>query len=216
MKFNKNPISITKNSSPWANDMVDIALIIGKIMKKDINFKFQNLNIRNSLDLFRIINPNSNLGRITKTKIPSSNSKNNFSMNNLPITSRVVALFNNEYRFISKNSQSYTKIDVVSGVPPNFNPNNENYSFEDLNKQLENSIYDFIMRFKFLIFFKLILFIRLIGKKFEKEIKYDQFPSPDEALNHPFLSQSILFYSKKYFICFYKEIDIRMRPSDVS
>lgn len=58
--------------------------------------------------------------------------------------------------------------------------------------------------------------IRLIGKTFEKNIKYDQFTSPEEALNHPFLSQ------RKYYLFHNKmekkliEIDIRMLPSDIS
>lgn len=59
-------------------------------------------------------------------------------------------------------------------------------------------------------------FNRLIGKTFEKNIKYDQFTSPEEALNHPFLSQ------RKYHLLSLKmeiiliEIDIRMLPSDIS
>jgi len=147
MKYNPQPISITKNSAPWASDMVDIALILGKILKKDATFKYKNLNIRSPLDLFEIINPSSNFPKIPKHKsLSSASNKNIDSPYNLSITSRVVAMFNNEYRFQSTDNSTLSIVDVDLGVPPNFNPNNENFSIEDLNKQLENSIYDFIMR----------------------------------------------------------------------
>lgn len=38
-------------------------------------------------------------------------------------------------------------------------------------------------------------FRRLVGKSYVKNIKYDQFPSPNEALEHPFLVQSQIFNS---------------------
>lgn len=152
MKYNPEPISITKNSSPWSNDMIDIALILGKILKKDVNFKFKNMYIRSPLELFKLINPSSNFPKVPK-QMRSSNSemRNGDSNYNVSITSRVVALFNNEYRFQSTNNSSLSKVDVELGVPPDFNPNNENFSIEDLNKQLENSIYDFILRYFLLI-----------------------------------------------------------------
>ena len=127
--------------------MIDIALILGKILKKDVNFKFKNMYIRSPLELFELINPSSTFPKIAKRKILSSSSiKNGDSSYNTSITSRVVAMFNDEYRFQSTNNSTLSMVDVELGVPPNFNPNNENFSIEDLNKQLENSIYDFIMR----------------------------------------------------------------------
>ena len=148
MKFNKQPLSITQNSAPWASDMVNIALILAQILKKNSNFKFKHNNIRSPLDLFLEINPLVNFKKISKFEkdVDRGAKKDNHNINN-GITSRVVALFNNEYRFKSDNQIYYTNVDVQLGVPPNFNPNNENLSKDELNKQLENSIYDFIIRY---------------------------------------------------------------------
>ena len=158
MKYNPDPISITKDSSPWSNDMIDIALILGKILKKDVNFKFKNMYIRSPLELFELINPSSNFPKVARQKRLSNPTMKNGDLNyNVSITSRVVALFNDEYRFQSTNNSSFSKVDVELGVPPNFNPNNENFSIEDLNKQLENSIYDFIMRYFFLKFLSITI-----------------------------------------------------------
>lgn len=154
MKFNKIPISIIKESAPWAKDMVDIAMLLGKIIAKNLDFKFKNMNIRSPLDLFLKINSEiiGNYEKISRKKIAQKSSKNNNFPDINNITSRVVTLFNNEYRFVSQNSESFKNIDVDLGVPPNFNPFNENYSMEDLNKQLESSIYDFIVRFFIFLF----------------------------------------------------------------
>lgn len=155
MKYNPHPISITKNSAPWAQDMVDIALILGKILLKDVNFKFKNLNIHSPLDIFEIVNPKSNFPRIPRSKAASNSARMNENQGYMnSMTSRVVAMFNNEYRFQSGSigSPALSNVDVELGVPPNFNPNNEDYSKEDLNKQLESSIYDFIIRFESLYY----------------------------------------------------------------
>lgn len=149
MKYNKNPISFTKNSAPWDNDMLDIALLLAKILKRDINFEIKKLRLTSALDLFLKINPWKNFPKITRKIKPSSNSQqiSNYPYN-VNTTSRIIAYFNEKFRFESGETVSNVSLhnDVELGVPPNFNPNDENFSFDDLNKQLENSIYDFIIR----------------------------------------------------------------------
>lgn len=151
MIFNRNPISVTKNSAPWSKDMLDIALILAKILTKNVDFRFKNARIYSPLELFFMVNPPSNFPKIPKKIQTASHSSNNENFPyNTSTTSRVVAYFNEKFRFNTlKNTQSTkssTHADVELGVPPFFNPNDENFSYDDLNEQLKTSIYDFIIR----------------------------------------------------------------------
>lgn len=153
MKYNKYPVSYTKNSAPWDNDMLDIALLLAKILKRDINFEIKKLRLTSALDLFLKINPWKQFPKVARKIKPSASSQANSNYPyNVNTTSRIVAYFNEKYRFETLRSDE-TEFnvslhnDIELGVPPNFNPNDENFSFDDLNKQLENSIYDFIIRF---------------------------------------------------------------------
>ena len=46
----------------------------------------------------------------------------------------------------------------------------------------------------------------MLGKTFEKDIKYDQFTSPDEAYLHPFLSQSKRKYKIRNLLILLKKL----------
>lgn len=127
--------------------MVDIALILANILTKKTDFRFEMNSLRTPLDIFALVNPLSDFPKVSRNKglTPGRNKKNDQDYT-LSVASRVVALFGDQYRFLSGGEPGMSNVDVELGVPPNFNPNDENFSSEDLNKQLENSIYDFILR----------------------------------------------------------------------
>lgn len=72
-----------------------------------------------------------------------------------------------------------SSIDVDLGVPPHFNPFDQNYDFDTLNQMLGESIYHFIFK--------------LLGTSVKSESRYKQFIHPKECLIHPFLAKGFYF-----------------------